>query len=214
MFLDIEEGKVFVKKGGMSIPSLLDLYNSDKRPGKSYFEKCITLMYHRNKRDHELCNLGPIERLERIKKMYFPEYDIKKITENNKYLNAEDDYICLEYTPSQRLYEGIKKTIEHWKIYMANIPMTKEMMYNGNHEVVIDSEDGPKKVIIPIKAKIQIDNTEEYLKAMKNAEDILEREEKMRKRIINESQKAKVSEGDSMLQSGDFNHMLKLKRTL
>lgn len=216
MFLESEEedGRIVVKKGGMNIPSLLDLYNTDKRVGKTFFEKCITLMYHKNKRVHELQNLGPQERLQKVKMMFFPDYDINKILTNQKYIAAEEDYILLEYTPTQRLYEGIKKSIEHWKLYMSNIPMQKEIMYNGTHEVVIDTDEGPKKMMLPIKAKINIDNSDEYIKAMKNAEDMLDREEKMRKRLLTEDQKQRVSSGDSMLQAGDFNVILKKRKLL
>lgn len=215
MFLEEdEELRIVVKKGGMKIPSLLDLYNTDKRPGKSFFEKCITLMYHKNKRVHEFQNLGPQERLQKIRMIFFSDYDINKILNNPKYIAAEEDYILLEYTPTQRLYEGIKKSIEHWKLYMSNIPMQKEIMYNGNHEVVVETDEGTKKLNLPIKAKILIDNSDEYIKALKNAEDMLEREEKMRKRMLTEELKQRVSSGDSMLQAGDFNGMLQKKRSL
>lgn len=213
MFLDTdEEDRVRVKKGGMKIPSLIDLYNTDKRPGKTFFEKCITLMYHKNKRIHQFSNLGPKERLEKVKSVYFPDYDISKILENPKYIAAEEDYITLELTSTQRLYEGIKKSIEYWNTYMSKIPMTKEVMYNGMHDVTIDTDNGPKVVQMAIKTKIHIDNSEEYLKAMKNAEEMLEREEKIRKKVIYEEQKARVIGEDSMLQSGDFNHLLKIKK--
>lgn len=215
MFLEEnEELRIVVKKGGMKIPSLLDLYNTDKRPGKSFFEKCITLMYHKNKRVHEFQNLGPQERLQKVRMIFFPDYDINKILIHPKYIAAEEDYILLEYTPTQRLYEGIKKSIEHWKLYMSNIPMQKEIIYNGNHDVVVDTDDGPKKMNLPIKAKILIDNSDEYIKALKNAEDMLEREEKMRKRMLTEELKQRVSSGDSMLQAGDFSGMLQKKRSL
>ena len=215
MFLESEEdGRIVVRKGGMNIPSLLDLYNTDKRPGKSFFEKCITLMYHKNKRIHDFQNLGPQERLQTVKMIYFPDYDINKILSNQRYIDAEEDYILLEYTPTQRLYEGIKKSIEHWKLYMSNIPMQKEIMYNGFHDVVVDTDDGPKKMNLPIKAKILIDNSDEYIKALKNAEDMLEREEKMRKRMLTEEQKQRVSSGDSMLQAGDFNALLNKRKSL
>lgn len=215
MFLEEnEELRIVVKKGGMKIPSLLDLYNTDKRPGKSFFEKCITLMYHKNKRVHEFQNLGPQERLQKVRMIFFPDYDINKILTHPKYIAAEEDYILLEYTPTQRLYEGIKKSIEHWKLYMSNIPMQKEVMYNGTHEVVVDTDDGPKKMNLPIKAKILIDNSDEYIKALKNAEDMLEREEKMRKRMLTEELKQRVSSGDSMLQAGDFNSILNKRRSL
>lgn len=215
MFLEEdEELRIVVKKGGMKIPSLLDLYNTDKRPGKSFFEKCITLMYHKNKRVHEFQNLGPQERLQKVRMIFFPDYDINKILIHPKYIAAEEDYILLEYTPTQRLYEGIKKSIEHWKLYMSNIPMQKEIIYNGNHDVVVDTDDGPKKMNLPIKAKILIDNSDEYIKALKNAEDMLEREEKMRKRMLTEELKQRVSSGDSMLQAGDFNSILNKRRSL
>ena len=215
MFLESEEdGRIVVRKGGMNIPSLLDLYNTDKRPGKSFFEKCITLMYHKNKRIHDFQNLGPQERLQKVKMIYFPDYDINKILSNQRYIDAEEDYILLEYTPTQRLYEGIKKSIEHWKLYMSNIPMQKEIMYNGFQDVVVDTDDGPKKMNLPIKAKILIDNSDEYIKALKNAEDMLEREEKMRKRMLTEEQKQRVSSGDSMLQAGDFNALLNKRKSL
>lgn len=215
MFLEEdEELRIVVKKGGMKIPSLLDLYNTDKRPGKSFFEKCITLMYHKNKRVHEFQNLGPQERLQKVRMIFFPDYDINKILNNPKYIIAEEDYILLEYTPTQRLYEGIKKSIEHWKLYMSNIPMQKEIIYNGIHDVVVETDEGPKKLNLPIKAKILIDNSDEYIKALKNAEDMLEREEKMRKRMLTEELKQRVSSGDSMLQAGDFNGMLQKKRSL
>ena len=87
-------------------------------------------------------------------------------------------------------------------------------MYNGNHEVVVETDEGPKKLNLPIKAKILIDNSDEYIKALKNAEDMLEREEKMRKRILTEELKQRVSSGDSMLQAGDFNGMLQKKKSL
>jgi hypothetical protein len=213
MFLDIDdEGNVRVKKGGLKIPSLQELYASDKRSaGKPFFEKCITLMYHLNKRVHELSNLGPKERLDRVQSMYFPDVDVKKILENPKYIRAQDDYISLEYTSVQRLYEGIKKSLEHWKLYMANIPMTKKVKFEKMQEIVVDTDDGTKKVEVLIKTIIDVDNSEEYLKAMKIADEMIEREEKMQKRVIREEQQSKLDSEDSMLESGNFDHILRSK---
>ena len=211
MFLELDEqGQVVLKKGAMNIPSVKELYASDKRSeSKPYFYKCITLIYHLHKKEHEFSNLGPKERLNNINTIYFKDDDVQKYLDKPLVQAVIKDFINLEYTTTERLYEGIKRSIEHWKLKMADIPMTKKIKYEHNHDTTIeDGEGNPKVITIPVKITIDVDNSEEYLKAMKTANDMIDMEEKIAKKVIKENQARKSSGENTMLEDGNFDHLL------
>ena len=215
MFLDIDDdGNVFMRKGALNIQSVKDLYSSDKRSeSKPFFHKCITIIYHLHKREHEFSNLGEKERQTKVAHIYCPEEDIKKYLDNARVQAVIEDYKTLEYTPVQRLYEGIKRSLEHWKLYMSKIPMERKVKYEAWHDVVIEVDGKPETRSVQVRTMIEIDNSEEYLKAMKRADEMIDMEDKMFKKMIRETQVNKVNEESTMLEKGEFDHML-VKKTI
>ncbi len=214
MFLELDEqGEVQLKRGAMNIPSVRELYSTDKRnESKPFFNKCITVIYHLYKREHDFSNLGPKERERKVASIYLKDEDIKKILENSKVQKVIEDYTTLEYTSVQRLYEGVKNSLEHWKDYMAKIPLTKKVKYEGEHEIISEIDGVPKGTRIFVKTMLEVDNSEEYLKAMKRADEMIDMEEKMSKKVIRESQMLKANGEESMMDSGEFDYMLNKKK--
>lgn len=215
MFLEIDnEGQVQLRKGAMNIPSVMELYKTDKRnESKPYFNKCITLIYHLYSKEHEFSNLGPKERKDKVANIYLKdEGNIEDYLEKKAFKAVVDDFIDLSYTTTERLYEGIKKSVEHWKLHMANIPMTRKEKYEGQHEIITEIDGIPKGTKINIRTLIEVDNSEEYLKAMKTADSMMDMEEKMAKKVIKEKQLLKNSGEDSMLEEGSFADIINSKR--
>lgn len=213
MFLELDDnGDVRLRQGAMKIPSVYELYSSDKRSAeKPFFYKCIAIIYHLYKREHDFGNLGVKERQDKVELIYCPDKDIKKILENTKVQSVIEDFKTLEYTSTQRLFEGIKNSMEHWKHYMSKIPMTKIVKYEAWHDVHVIIDNKPEIRNVLVKDMIEIDNSEEYIKAMKRAEEMIDLEERMYKKVLKESQLMQINGEDSMLEAGNFADLIKFK---
>lgn len=212
-FLYLEEGSEEVKiyQEAMSLPSIKELYNSDKRPGeieKPFFKRCLKYIYHVYYNDHPvLKSLGPLERKQKVAEMYFEDarVNVSDFEKNAKVLEVIKDYNYYQDTVSGKSYRNILKKLDEIKDYIENIPLTKVITIKDHPvHVKVPGEDG--KLVEQeffINTKVSIDNAKEVMDSMKIYESLLDTEERLMKRINQEQQESDISE-KTMLESGEL----------
>lgn len=90
---------------------------------------------------------------------------------------------------SEKLYERTKVALSDLAEKIRNIPIEKKGYYD--QEII-----GQNGMVTKVKCEVMIDNSTEYLKSLKTAEDILDHQERLRKRIEEEKKKERRQKKD------------------
>ena len=101
-----------------------------------------------------------------------------------------DIYIDLEYTPIERLYEGLKRDIEDILKRIDTIPYEKEIMVEFESEVDLGKGE---KDIKKFKQRVIIDNSEEKEKKMELAIKLFDYDKKLQSKMFDESKEKRRS---------------------
>jgi hypothetical protein len=207
MFLYIDaEDVVRIKRSAMEIPEIKNLYAADRRnESKPFFNKALKYIFHTYSKElekgisHPLVNLGLNERLKEVIRIYFEGEDITTIIENKKVKEVKDLFIYYSLTTTERYYESIKNNIETWMLHISNIPMmiTKPISQKVYYSIGEGEEKEQKEIYV--KTTIEIDNSDEMIKAMKNGNELIKIEEDVKKKVIRENAIKENNAEESML---------------
>lgn len=183
--LYLEDKKVKITEDGLCIPAVKELYADDRHTDKPWFNKCITYIYWAYKKDGEYRNL-----VKRKRQMLAADHtgeSFERFEENIAVIKVINLYIELQLSPVERLYEGIKADIDEMLERIRKIPFTKEIKVEMFVDVPV-SELSNETVKKPIKQIVEMDNSEEKFKAINRADQLIDLEEKLRKKVIKEQQ--------------------------
>lgn len=182
MFLYLEDKEVKITEAGMREPTVIELWNSDKRSrSKPFFHKCMTYIYFMYKPDGDYKNLTPSRRLE--KSLEQAGLSFNQIDGNKRLKAVIDEYIDQTTTLNMRLYEAIKQDVEDIIERIKNVPSTRKVKFETKHTTLVEG----KEIEIPIKTWVDVDNWEEKSKAVKNAEQLIDFEDRIRKKVMKDS---------------------------
>ena len=183
--LYLENEEVKITDEGMLLPEIKELYSRDKRnESKPFFKKCLVYMYWGYKKEGEWSNHLPKKRLEMAAKM--AEVSVSDMEDHPAIKKAIKAYVDNQTTLTERLYLGVKKDIEDILELIQGIPFEKEIKV----ELMIDvpEYEGSNKLIkVPIKQMVKMDNSAEKAKALSRVEQLIDLEERLRKKIIKEN---------------------------
>ena len=185
MFLYFEDDIVKIKPDAVLYPQVKALYKSDRTgEGKAFFQKCITYMYYAYKKDGDFCNMYPTKRKEHAS--LAAEVDWKALEENTRVKSLIDFYIETQYSLSEKLYEGVKKDMEDLLKSINDEPFIKKIQV----EVEIDIPEAIGSPIMakwPVKQKVEFNNAENKMKLLKVAEQLMDMEDKLKKKIVKDN---------------------------
>ena len=212
MFLYLDNnGDVRVKKSGMEIPEVKTLYSSDKRnESKPFFHKSIKYIFHTYSKElekgviHPLVNLGVEERLNEVIRIYFNGEDISDIINNKRVIDVKKLYVHYSLSTLERYYESIKNNIETWTIHISDIPMMIHKKINQKVIVYVGEGEERQERDVYVNTVIDIDNSDEMIKAMKNGNELIKIEEEVKKRVVKENAIKEVNAEESLIDSGEL----------
>lgn len=179
-----EEGEIKITDEGMQLPTVRELWNSDKRSmSKPFFFKCMTYIYWMYKKDGEYRN-HPYKKRRELAEQHAK--DSWKIFEENTRVKAVvNTYLENQLTLTERLYENIKRDIADCIEHLASIPIKRKI----KETIEIDDVDNQgNNIKRKIKIDLEIDNSIEKSKALDLAEKLVEKEESLRKKIVKDQQ--------------------------
>jgi len=193
MFLELVEGEIKVTAEGMELSSVKELYARDRHQGKPWFNACIKYIYYMYKKGGMFSNMLPEQRGTRICSEMLKDRNKMQDFELDIYCKRViTDYLNLQYTPNELLYESIKDDIQGLLNRLKNIPYVKTVMV----EVMIDVPDHEGIMTkMPVKQKVEFDNSEEKAKAMKLAETLIDYESKLKAKIMAETKEQRKTAG-------------------
>jgi hypothetical protein len=196
-FLVLVGEEVEVTTEGMCLQSVKNVYVRDRHSAKPWFGAFCKYVYFMYKQDGIFKNMLPEQRAERIcSEMLKDKYrakDFEVIIECKTMINQ---YINLQYSLTEILYEGLKEDIEGLLKHIKNIPYTKKSVYEGTIDV--PGQDGilqKQKVRVPF----DIDNSEEKAKAIKLAETMIDYDKKLRTKINDETKEDRKKQSKKRL---------------
>ena len=196
-FLVLENDVVRVTDEGMNLTCVKELYSRDRHSGKPWFNACITYAYYMHKKGGVFNNMLPTNKATRICSEILKEaYKYEAFESDYYYKNMEREYINLQYSRNEQLYERIGKDIEGLMQRISEIPYTTTKI----HECVVEFP-GPDGTMIKHTAKvpIEIDNSEEKAKAIKLAETLIDFEIKLKSKIVQETKEKRKARSQDRL---------------
>jgi valyl-tRNA synthetase len=168
---------------GMTLPESKAIWNMDKHKGKPFFNRIITYTFYVYNKDSIYRNLNPSQREEKVMSVYFPEVRNRSM-EDDRVKAFIKAYNYLTKSSKERIRDTMLKDLEEMALKLSNIKFTKQKKVN--QPVFVHCPHCQKDVTVDVDMKIDIDNTEEKLKAMKVIEEIMKREEEIKKKIDQE----------------------------
>lgn len=186
---DKELDKVVIADEAMGFDEVKKIYRKDRRnESKPYFNKVITYIYHAYATVHGLSNIFPAERKKRVCNAYFNGEDVASQLENDADVVALIDlYKKDSGTITERFYEGLKPQMEDLLNHINSIPMTRKQRVKKKINVeFIDTNGNQQHQEVDINVMIEIDNSEEKLKAFNTADKLIDLEQKMKVKVIQE----------------------------
>lgn len=184
-------GQVKVNPDFEQSVAVVNLKQLDKTKDKSEFAKWITYAYHMYKRDHKLANFGSRDRLQRVQAIYFSGEDISTIETQDAFKDFKLTFIDLQHTVTSRFIENLKKDMEELLTHIRNIPLTRKEL------VPIDIKEGIRT--IKVERWVDVDNSDEKFKALRNADNILSLYDKFAEKLKAEQREEKRKSGSRRL---------------
>lgn len=175
-------GDIDISDDGMKLEAFRKLYNDDKTQGKSYFKKVLKYIYHCYKKEHALHNLTWNMREEKVLNEYFDGEGVRYLKANKYFDSCIEQYKECEYTLNQLTYERIKEDLYDLKKHISNIKFFKKQKVKQS--ITVQTSQGEEEVFIDME--IEIDNSEEKIKALNNMAKLLELEDKYKSICIKE----------------------------
>lgn len=210
-FLYFEEETQEVKIHGeaMSLLSVMDVYNSDKRPegDKPYFNKVCKYIYHQYYNKHPLYeNLSFIERKQKLIDNYFGGHNtaVNDLEKNVKVKEMVKDYQYYMYLFSERKYQTMLSKIDQLSEHLETIPLKRYT--NVEHMVKVKVPGSDEEHEVMAKGKMEIDNSKEYFAAIEMIKKALDIEEEIRNRLKKEKMERDLSP-KTMMDEGLFPDM-------
>ena len=178
-FLELKNGKVEFTEEGKTLPSVIELYNSDKRIIKKFVDDTATYIFYSYKNGGVYENKLPNARKQMVIDKHLPERTIKDFENNRIVKSIIALFIELEYTPVEQLYLGLKRDIEDLLKRVSNIEYEKNILVEWDSEV-----DGGETR--HFKQWVLMDNSAEKEKAMTLATKLIDFDEKLKAKIYKE----------------------------
>jgi hypothetical protein len=189
-FLILNNGKVEVTEEGKLISEVTALYNSDKSSKKKFYNDTLTYIYFSYKNNGIYCNKLPKSRKQFVIDKHLLDRTINDFERHPRCKELIDIYIDLEYTPIERLYEGLKRDIEDILKRIDTIPYEKEIMVEFESEVDLGKGE---KDIKKFKQRVIMDNSEEKEKKMELAIKLFDYDKKLQSKMFDESKEKRRS---------------------
>ena len=188
-FLYIEENKVKVTEEGMQIPEFKEFKRYDKSTNKSFFDYAMSYIFYVYKvfgDDRSYLHNAPLHqrRVQTVKHHCGPHKEIDIFEKNEWVRNCIDAYLEYSRTRSERLFDALKNDIEKYIEYVESIPHTIKKTVN------IERKEGDFIQMIPVE--IDIPNTQERLKALKEAKELDELYQKYLKDVQKDGKEKKL----------------------
>lgn len=184
-------GQVKVNPDFEQSVAVINLKQLDSTKDGSDFSKWITYAYHMYKRDHKLANFSNRDRLQRVQAIYFSGEDISTIETQDAFKDFKLTFLDLQHTVTSRFIENLKQDMEELLTHIRNIPLTKKEL------VPIDVKEG--KITFKVDRWIDVDNSDEKFKALKNADNILTLYDKFAEKLKAEQRDEKRKSGSRRL---------------
>jgi len=185
MFLEVENGEVFITEEGKMLKSYQELNGRDRHMGKPWVNACLVFTFFMWKRGGMFSNLLPVQRADRIcSEMLDGKYKPDDFEKDFYYNALKNDYVNLQYSPTEILYEGLKVDIQDILTRLKNIPFTRR------ERVEVTAEFPNQEGIMTkqkVMANIEFDNSEEKMRAITLAEKLIDYETKLRTKILAET---------------------------
>lgn len=196
-FLFLEEEKINVTAEGLLLTSVKDLYDHDKKTGKPFFHACCRYAYFMYKKNGVFASMLPQQRGERVcSEMLKDAYTMEDFELHTACKAMMNQFVNLQYTMNEILYEGIKDDIQGLLQRLKEIPYVKKQYQEVSAE--FPDTDG---ILTKqrVKAYIEIDNSEEKAKAIKLAETLIDYESKLKAKIMAETKEARKKQSKKRL---------------
>jgi hypothetical protein len=196
-FLSIDNEQVVVLPEAMLLDSVKRLHCMDHHTGKPWFSACCKYTYFMYKKGGIFQNMLPEQRATRIcSEILKGKYEPKEFELNSACKEMIGEYLRLQYTPNELLYEGIKSDIEGLLQRIRQIPFVRKEWHEVNAELP-DQEGILSKQ--RVKVLVEMDNSEEKNKAIRLADSLLDYEAKLRSKISQETKEDRKKKSSKRL---------------
>jgi hypothetical protein len=188
LYLDEDTQLVKVTNEGMSLKEVKDLWNRDKKTGKSFFKKCITYIYYTYKNRGIFSNYPLKKRQELVVNKYCSSETVKYFEENEQIKKVIELYKGIELTFVENVYEDIKADIYELIDNMRKIPwyLTKQMDVEIGYEVKVEGKKAKQPQTKNVRTAVKINNFAEKVAALDKIDKLLDKEESLRERVDKE----------------------------
>lgn len=186
LFLYTEDGVVKVSDMAFQIPEFRDFRRYDTTTNKVFFYSAMSYIFYvyqvfGDDRSY-MYNMSLTQRKLRAVKFHTGRWTKVEDFDDNKWVQkCVEIYLEISRTRSEVLFDAFKTDIDHFMDYVQNIPHTIKQSVSVP---VKYKEDGKTKERIEI-VEVDISNTEERLKALKQAKDL----DDLYKRLLADVQK-------------------------
>jgi hypothetical protein len=181
--LYLENGDVKISEQGMSLPEAKAIWNMDKHKGKPFFNRVITFTYYVHNKGSIYRRMSPSQREQKVMAVYFPDVRDRSM-DDPRVKDFIKTYNYLTKSNKERIRDAMLRDLDEMAVKLSKIKFTKEKKVN--QDVFTHCPHCQKDVTVNVDMRIDIDNTEEKLKAMKVIEEIISREETIKKKIDQE----------------------------
>lgn len=206
LYFEEETQDVKIHAEAMSLSSVKEVYNSDKRPEgeKPFFKKVCKYIYHQYYNKHPLYEtLSFSERKQRMIDTYFEgnETIVNDMEKNPKIREMVKDYQYYMYLFSERKYQTMLSKIDQLSEHLETIPLKR--ITNVEHMVKVKVPGSDEEHEVMAKGKMEVDNSKEYFAAIEMIKKALDIEEEIRNRLKKEKMERDLNP-KSMMDEGAF----------
>jgi hypothetical protein len=158
------------------------LLKKDKTKNKVYIAKVCKYIYNTYKKDHDLAYLSIMERQQRVCDLYIDGYDVEKFRSDKLLQPIIDEFVRGQYSITELFYERLKNDFFELQQQISNIPWTikqkvKKVIRIPYKDDIIDYS---------LNTTVEFDNSEEKLKSIARAKDLISLEEVISSKIAEE----------------------------
>lgn len=195
-FLYLEDGIVKVSEMAMQIPEFKDFRRYDTSLNKVFFNKAMAYIYYVYKvfgdEQSYLKNSPLQQRRQQTVKHHTGSYkNISDFEDNEWVKKCIDSYLTYSRTSNEVMFDTLKDDIEMFIKSVQKIPHVIKKTIKVPYSVLDeDDPDGARTIVKLFDVEIDIANTEERLKALKQASDLNDYYNKV-KADVNKDQKKK-----------------------
>ena len=192
-FLILVNGIVEVTDEGMTIPSVKELYTNDKNSEKKFFHDSITYIFFSYKNKGVYCNKLPSSRKQFVIDKHLSNRKVSDFENHPRVKAVIEDYIDCEFTPIERLGEGLKRDVESMLKRIETIPYEKQQKVEFDVDYTIPGSTDGEKGIKHISMMWTVDNSEEKEKKLQLALKLFDYEKALNAKMFDESKEKRRS---------------------